>query len=136
MSDESNNQQDKKKQKPTFPNMVFPSASEVESEYFGGSAPEKVSMDDVKKAKEEQKNENPENEKQENKEQKQNEKTDKNQSENKEQNSEQKQDNTNQQQNPYKENSIKSLKDLGFNTQDDKKFFRKIKQFEVQIEIP
>ena len=57
MADEVNAQQDNKKQKPTFPNMIFPSAGEVDSEYFGGTAPEKISLDDIKQNKEEQKNE-------------------------------------------------------------------------------
>lgn len=135
MADEANAQQDKKKQKPTFPNMVFPSAGEVDSEYFGGTAPEKISLDDVKQTKEEQKNEKPKNENQENKEQKQEQKPDEKQDE--KQNTEKKQnDNNYQQQNPYKENSIKALKDLGFNSSDDKKFLRKIKDYEVLIELP
>lgn len=120
MADEVNAQQDNKKQKPTFPNMVFPSAREVDSEYFGGTAPEKISLDDVKQTKEEQKNEKPKDEKQDEK-----------------QNTEKKQnDNNSQQQNPYKENSIKALKDLGFNSSDNKKFLRKIKDYEVLIELP
>lgn len=121
MADEANAQQDNKKQKPTFPNMVFPSAGEVDSEYFGGTAPEKISLDDIKHTKEEQKNEKPKNENQDEK-----------------QNTEKKQndDNNSQQQNPYKENSIKALKDLGFNSSDNKKFLRKIKDYEVLIELP
>ena len=46
MADEVNAQQDNKKQKPTFPNMVFPSAGEIDSEYFGGTAPEKISLNE------------------------------------------------------------------------------------------
>ncbi len=131
MADEVNAQQDNKKQKPTFPNMVFPSAREVDSEYFGGTAPEKISLDDVKQTKEEQKNEKPKDENQKNKEQKPDEKQGEKQNTEKKQN-----DNNYQQQNPYKENSIKALKDLGFNSSDDKKFLRKIKNYEVLIELP
>ena len=38
--------------------------------------------------------------------------------------------------NQFKELSVKSLKELGFETSDNKKFVRKIKNFDVQIELP
>ena len=92
---------------------VFPSASSIDKEFFGGSSSNNVNPEEVKKETEQQKeNQNKQEPKK-----------------------EQKQEET-QQQNLFRENSVKSLKDLGFETKDDKKFFRKIKQFDVQIELP
>lgn len=118
-------------------NFVFTSASDINKEFFGGSSSEKVNIEEVKKEVEQQKTQTNQktNSKQENK-QTENKRssTSNNKSEEKTQ-QDQKQENS-QQQNPFRENSVKSLKDLGFDTKDDKKFFRKIKQFEVQIELP
>lgn len=113
-------------------NFVFPSASDINKEFFGGSSSEKVNIEEVKKEVEQQKTQTNQNtnSKQENKQSS----TSNNKSGEKTQ-QDQKQENS-QQQNPFRENSVKSLKDLGFDTKDDKKFFRKIKQFEVQIELP
>lgn len=93
---------------------IFPSVAETDKEYFGGSTSTSDSSE-------------PKNTEQNSKQEKQN----------SEQN--QNQDQTNQQKNndnPFRETSIKSLKELGFDTKDNKKFFRKIKQYEVQIELP
>lgn len=92
---------------------VFPSASSIDKEFFGGSSSNNVNPEEVKKETEQQKeNQNKQEPKK-----------------------EQKQEET-QQQNIFRENSVKSLKNLGFETKDNKKFFRKIKQFDVQIELP
>lgn len=99
--------------------LKFPSVAETDKEYFGGSTP----TSDLSESK------NTEQNNQQNAEQ--NSKQNQNQDQtNQQKNTEQKNDN------PFREISIKSLKDLGFETKDDKKFFRKIKQFEVQIELP
>ena len=95
--------------------LKFPSVAETDKEYFDGSTSTSDSSE-------------PKN-------------TEQNNQQNAEQNSKQNQnqDQTNQQKNndnPFRETSIKSLKELGFDTKDDKKFFRKIKQYEVQIELP
>lgn len=105
-------------------NFVFTSANDINREFFGGSSSEKVNIEEVKKEVEQQKVQTNQktNSKQENK-----------QTENKQ---DQTSKENSQQQNPFIENSVKSLKALGFDTKDDKKFFRKIKQFEVQIELP
>ena len=96
---------------------VFPSASSIDKEFFGGNSSNNVNPEEVKKEVEQQKETE-------------------NKSENdQKQNQSNKQEET-QQQNLFRENSVKSLKELGFETKDDKKFFRKIKQFEVQIELP
>ena len=93
---------------------VFTSASDIDKEFFGGGSSNNVNPEEVKKETEQQKeNQNKQEPKK-----------------------EQKQEETQQQKNIFKENSVKSLKDLGFETKDNKKFFRKIKQFDVQIELP
>lgn len=119
-------------------NFVFTSANDINKEFFGGSSSEKVNIEEVKKEVEQQKVQTNQktNSKQENKqtENKQNQ-TSKENSQQQNNKQDQKQENS-QQQNPFIENSVKSLKALGFDTKDDKKFFRKIKQFEVQIELP
>lgn len=109
--------------------LKFPSVAETDKEYFDGS----TSTSDSSEPK------NTEQNNQQNAEQNSKQKNQKEQSSKQNQN----QDQTNQQKNteqkndnPFRETSIKSLKDLGFETKDDKKFFRKIKQFEVQIELP
>lgn len=92
---------------------VFTSASDIDKEFFGGGSSNNVNPEEVKKETEQPKeNQNKQEPKK-----------------------EQKQEETQQQQNIFKENSVKSLKDLGFETKDNKKFFRKIKQFDVQIEL-
>lgn len=91
---------------------VFPSASSIDKEFFGGSSSNNVNPEEVKKETEQQKeNQNKQEPKKEQKQEA-------------------------QQQNIFRENSVKSLKNLGFETKDNKKFFRKIKQFDVQIELP
>ena len=112
-------------------NFVFTSANDINREFFGGSSSEKVNIEEVKKEVEQQKVQTNQNKQTENK-QNQTSKENSQQQNNKQ---DQKQENS-QQQNPFRENSVKSLKDLGFDTKDNKKFFRKIKQFEVQIELP
>ena len=102
---------------------VFPSSSSINKEFFGGSSSNNVNPEEVKKEVEQQKETENKSE------------NDQKQNQSNKQESNQKQEET-QQQNLFRENSIKSLKDLGFETKDDKKFFRKIKQFEVQIELP
>ena len=90
---------------------IFPSVAEINNQFFGGS----TSIANANQSTIENK--------------KQQENIDKNKQN---QNSQIKDNN----QDVYKENSIKALKEIGFETKDNKVFLRKIKNFDIKIEIP